>query len=209
MRDFKIIAKEGYKYLFIFVALFALSVAFGVFEWLSFILLLAVLFIFREPAQKIGSNDEYAILSPIGGKIKSIDKIWYFDTECTQIVISKSIFSSGSLRAPCDMNSVEFRQRHGLFLCSFMKAANFLNERALYICSHGRYKIAIRLVSGALSRNLYPYKFEGIKAGEKFGFMSDGTVTLILPANTRISVVVGERLKVSSLIGFFNYEGKR
>lgn len=205
----KIIAKEGYKYLLIFGFLLLAAIAFGEFQWLFFAIFLLVLFLFREPNRTIGSNDEFAILSPVDGRIKSIEKISYFDTECTQIIISKNIFGAGSLRAPCDMNLLEFKQRHGLFLCSFMKAANFLNQRALYIATSGKNKIAVRLVSGAMSRNLYTDKFDSIKAGEKFGFMSDGKVALILPANARISVVVGENLKASSLIGFFNYEGKR
>lgn len=209
MQSTKIIAKEGYKYLLIFGILFLIAIVFGEFEWLFFVILLIILFLFREPNRAISSNDEFAILSPIDGKIISIEKISYFDTECTQIVICKTIFGAGAIKAPCDMNLVEFKQRHGLFLCSFMKAANFLNERALYIAVKGKNKIALRLISGAMSRNLYAEKFDSIKAGEKFGFMSDGKVALILPANTRISVVVGERLKASSLIGFFNYEGKR
>lgn len=203
------IAKEGYKYLLIFGILFLVAIAFGEFEWLFFIILLFVLILFREPSRAIGSHDECAILSPVDGKIQSIEKISYFDTERTQIVISKTICGAGSLKAPCDMRLLEFKQRHGLFLCSFMKASNFLNERALYIGMSGKNKIAMRLISGAMSRNLYTEKFDSIKAGEKFGFMSDGKVVLILPANTRISVVVGERLKASSLIGFFNYEGER
>lgn len=209
MNSIAIIAKEAHKYIFVGVLLLILSVLIGEFEWLFFAILLVLLFLFREPKRAIGSSDDLAILSPVDGKIVGIDKISYLNEDCTQITISKCILSAGSLKAPCNATLSEFKRRHGLFLCSFMNASNFLNERAFYSCQTPHGKLFMRLISGAFSRNLYAEKFDEIKSGEKFGFMSDGKVVLILPSSTRISVVVGEKLKASSLLGFFDYKGAR
>lgn len=206
----EIVAKQGYKYILIFGLLFLLSVFFDTLWPLFFAIFVVTIFIFRNPKRERGSSDKYTILSPIDGKVKSIRRISYFGDDSIEIVISKSIFGSGSLKAPCDLNLVELKQRHGLFLCSAMKSANSLNERALYLCKHGNLKITIRTIVGALSRNLSVEKFEDLEAGDKFGFISDGLVVLILPASARISAAIGDSVKATcSVIGFFNHEDRK
>ncbi|WP_169973010.1 MULTISPECIES: phosphatidylserine decarboxylase [unclassified Campylobacter] len=206
----EIVAKQGYKYILIFSFLFLSSVFFDTLWALFLTLFVITFFIFRNPKREKGSNDEYAILSPIDGKVKSIRRISYLGDDSIEIVICKSILGSGSLKAPCDLKLVELRRRHGLFLCSTMKSSNSLNERALYLCKHGNLKIAIRTIAGALSRSLSVEKFEDLEAGDKFGFIGDGLVVLILPANARISAAIGDSVKATcSVIGFFNHEDRR
>ena len=206
----KIIAKQGCKHLLIFGFLFLLSVVLDLFWCVFLALFVATIFIFRNPKRTLGSDDEYAILSPIDGKIKSIKRISYFEKDCIEVVISNSILEAGVLRSPCDLKLAEFKRRRGLFLCSAIKSANSLNERVLYICKHGDNKLAIRIIAGAMSRNLRANKFEDLKAGEEFGFIADGNVMLILPADTRISAAIGDRVKATfGVIGFFNYKGRK
>lgn len=210
MQNLGLIAKSGYKYILIFGILFLISLAVGALECLFFAILIITIFLFRDFKRSVGSHDEYAILSPIDGKVKSVGKISYLGTDCIEVVVSKSFLGMGTLRAPCDMRLAEFRRRHGLFLCNAIKSANSLNERALYVCENGANRLAIRIIGGAMSRNLYADKFENINAGDKFGFMSDGRVVLILPADTRVSATVGDSLRASSsVIGFFNVGGKK
>ena len=148
------------------------------------------------------------MLSPVDGKIKSIDKIYYLDTQCVAITIRKGVFDAGALRAPCDMELLEVKQRHGLFLCNAMEASKNLNERALFICKNSDSKFAIRVIAGPLSNGISFQNFSRLKAGRRFGFLSSGEVILILPANTRISVSVGEKVASAGILGFFSYEEK-
>ena len=76
------VAKQGYKYIFAFGVLFLLSLALGACQILFFALFALCVFWFRNPERALGSDDEYAVLSPIDGKIKSIEKIYYFNTQC-------------------------------------------------------------------------------------------------------------------------------
>ncbi|QCD52098.1 phosphatidylserine decarboxylase [Campylobacter sp. RM16192] len=206
----EIVAKQGYKYILIFGLLFLLSVFFDTLWTLFFVIFIITLFIFRNPKREKGSSDEYAILSPIDGRVKSIRRISYLGDDSIEIIISKSVFGSGSLKAPCDIKLIELKQRHGLFLCSAIKSSNSLNERALYTCKHGNLKISIRTIVGALSRSLSVEKFEELQSGNKFGFLTDGLVVLILPISARISAAIGDRVKAtSSVIGFFNHEDRK
>ena len=107
-----------------------------------------------------------------------------------------------------DMELLEAKQRHGLFLCNAMEASKNLNERALFICKNLDNKFAIRIIAGPLSKGISFENFSRLKAGRRFGFLSSGEVILILPANARISVSVGEKVAGAGIIGFFSYEEK-
>ena len=204
MQNIGLIAKQGYKYVFVLGLLLLLALILGVCQILFFALFALCVFWFRNPERALGSDDAYAVLSPIDGKIKSIDKIYYFDTQCVAITIHKGVFDAGALRAPCDMELLEAKQRHGLFLCNVMEASKNLNERALFVCN----KFAIRVIAGSLSKGISFENFSRLKAGRRFGFLSSGEVILILPANTRISVSVGENVASAGILGFFSYEEK-
>ena len=82
MQNVGLIAKQGYKYVFVLGLLLLLALVLGVCQILFFALFALCIFWFRNPERALGSDDTYAVLSPIDGKIKSIDKIYYFDTQC-------------------------------------------------------------------------------------------------------------------------------
>ncbi|WP_304346117.1 phosphatidylserine decarboxylase [Campylobacter showae] len=208
MQNIGLIAKQGYKYVFALGLLFLLALILGACQILFFALFVLCVFWFRNPERALGSDDAYAVLSPIDGKIKSIDKIYYFDTQCVAITIRKGVFDAGALRAPCDMELLEVRRRHGLFLCNAMEASKNLNERALFVCKNLDNKFAIRVIAGPLSKGISFENFSRLKAGRRFGFLSSGEVVLILPANARISVSVGEKVASAGILGFFSYEEK-
>ena len=203
MQNIGLIAKQGYKYVFVLGLLLLLALVLGVCQILFFALFALCVFWFRNPERALGSDDAYAVLSPIDGKIKSIDKIYYFDTQCVAITIRKGVFDAGALRAPCDMELLDVKQRHGLFLCNAMEASKNLNERALFVCKNSDNKFAIRIIAGSLSKGISFENFSRLKAGRRFGFLSSGEAILILPANTRISVSVGENVASAGVLGFF------
>ena len=107
MQNVGLIAKQGYKYVFVLGLLLLLALVSGVCQILFFARFALCVFCFRNPERALGSDDAYAVLSPIDGKIKSIDKIYYFDTQCVAITIRKGVFDAGALIAPCDMELLE------------------------------------------------------------------------------------------------------
>ena len=49
----------------------------------------------------------------------------------------------------------------------------------------------------------------GLTRSERFAFLNDGEVALLLPLNTRIQVVLNDEVKAGeSVLGYFAYEGR-
>ena len=202
MKDTHIIARSGFKSVAVCGLLLIIAFVFNIFVPLFLIIFIFVIVIFRNPERINQSDDEYAVLSPIDGKIKSVEKILFRDQNCVAVTISKNIFGVGSLRSPCNINFIEKKLKHGLFLCSDV-ASNLLNERALIICKDSNDNLlAIRLIAGGLCRSLKFDKFRNLKAGRRFGFMLDGLVVLILPSVARVNVSVGQNVKALDVLGF-------
>lgn len=202
------IAKAGYKYIFIFLILFVLSLLFGILPLLFTFLFLFFLYFFRDPEREPFADDRLALLSPIDGKIKEISISKFDDNEVAKIVIQKTFFGVGTLRAVSDSKIADIKRRHGLFLCQAIKISEILNERAIIRFEKENIRFAMKIIAGAFSRSLEISNVTSLKASRKFGFLGSGEVILYLPRDTKICVSVGESVKAASLLGYFE-EGKR
>lgn len=206
MKDCYIITKFGFKPLIIILILGCISCLIGKFEWLFLILLILGVIFYRNPERETLDNDIRAVLSPIDGKIASISQVSKNNIE---IVIRKSLFGVGVLRAPCDLNDVKISKRHGLFLCNFIKICDKLNEQTNISAISINKQISINIVAGALSRHIGMCYFSSIFRSKRFGFIFDGSVSLILPSDSRIIKSVGDTIKATDLIGYLSYEDKK
>ena len=200
------IAKAGYKFILFFLILFAISALFGIAPLFFLALLLLTLYFFRDPEREPFTDDKLALLSPIDGKIKEISVSNFDDKEVAKIVISKPFFGVGTLRAISDANVTEVKKRHGLFLCQAMEISEMLNERAIIRFEKGNIKFAMKIIAGVFSRSLEIYNITSLKASRKVGCLGSGEVSLYLPRDTKICVSVGESVKATSLLGYFEEE---
>ena len=64
--------------------------------------------------------------------------------------------------------------------------------------------------AGLLSQRIALFDLEGVlKAGQRFAFLNDGEVTLLLPLDARIKVSLGDEVKSGmSVLGYFAYKAK-
>ncbi|MGP1360229.1 phosphatidylserine decarboxylase [Campylobacter sp.] len=200
------IAKAGYKYIFIFLILFVLSLLFGILPLIFTFLFLFFLYFFRDPEREPFTDDRLALLSPIDGKIKEISISKFDDNEVAKIVIQKPFFGVGTLRAVSDAKVTDIKRRHGLFLCQAMKISEILNERAIIRFEKENIRFAMKIIAGVFSRSLEIYNVSTLKASRKFGFLGSGEIVLYLPRDTKICVSVGESVKAASLLGYFEEE---
>ncbi|MBR8463453.1 phosphatidylserine decarboxylase [Campylobacter sp. faydin G-24] len=198
------VAKSSYKFIAFFAILFIVALLFDIAVIFFAVILVFVIYFFRDPEREPYTDDKLAILVPIDGRVKEISTTKFEDKEFSKVVIEKSFFGVGSLRAPCDMNVSEIRQRHGLFLCNHMKISNAMNERILYVCQNDTNEFMIRIIAGALTRSIYIKNVQSLKASRKFGFLSSGVVVMLLPKDTKICVSVGESVCSAGLLGYFN-----
>ncbi|MBD3865657.1 phosphatidylserine decarboxylase [Campylobacter fetus] len=202
MDNLRVINKYGYCSIGLFGVIFLLSLLFDTFIFLSAILLIFVVFIYRNPERLPAVESMHAILSPIDGVIEDIRKSSYNGVLYTEVVIKNSIFDSGVLRAVANLKVDEIKSKNGLNLATTSLDKNLLNNRIAYICSVGDKQVIIRINSGAMSRKIHLEKTKELKAGRRFGFILDGRVSLFLPLTTKLNVSVGNRVKAADLIGF-------
>lgn len=202
MDNLRVISKYGYCSIGLFGVIFLLSLLFDTFIFLSAILLIFVVFIYRNPERLPNVESMDAILSPIDGVIEDIRKSSYNGILYTEVVIKNSIFDSGVLRAVANLKVDEIKSKNGLNLATTSLDKNLLNNRIAYICSVGDKQVIIRINSGAMSRKIHLEKTKELKAGRRFGFILDGRVSLFLPLTTKLNVSVGNRVKAADLIGF-------
>ncbi|ALV65328.1 phosphatidylserine decarboxylase [Campylobacter fetus] len=202
MDNLRVISKYGYRSIGLFGVIFLLSLLFDTFIFLSVILLIFVVFIYRNPERLPAVESMDAILSPIDGVIEDIRKSSYNGVLYTEVVIKNSIFDSGVLRAVANLKVDEIKFKNGLNLATTSLDKNLLNNRVAYICSVGNKQVIIRINSGAISRKIHLEDIKELKVSRRFGFILDGRVSLFLPLTTKLNVSVGNSVKAADLIGF-------
>ncbi|EAK0441692.1 phosphatidylserine decarboxylase [Campylobacter lari] len=199
------IAKTGWSLLIVLAIVFAIFQFIWGFSWLLWCIFIFFIYLFR--AKKIDYiADPNTIIAPIEGKIKCIKTSSYKELgECIEVQIINNIFSQGNIIAPLDMNIEETRIRHGLFLCPFMKNTNLMGERMLFLANSKSKQWALRVIFGALNRKAHIDDFgHHLSHGQNIGFMFDGSVSLLLPKDTRICVNENDKVRIGALIGYLN-----
>ncbi|MDR0762169.1 MAG: phosphatidylserine decarboxylase [Campylobacteraceae bacterium] len=206
----QIIAKEGWRVCSIVFVLFLLSVWVHFAAFFMLVVLLFLLFIYRNPERIPAEDDPLAIIAPIDGKIAEINRCTdEFGKKSLYIKIRSLPFNVGMVRSPAAAVLSSAKTTYGLFLPSYIKEALVLNERIDIKCAKGDENFSIRLIGSTFSRKLYLSKERGnIRAGTRIAFMVDGMVELFLPFETRIKLSIGDYVKGGeSVIGYFAYKG--
>lgn len=176
------------------------------FSILLLALIVICIFLFRAPKRGLVCSDEKAIFAPMDGRVTKIENIHHKDLgECVEITIKNALYDAGNFNTPFAMSIIDIRLRHGLFLCSELKSAKMMNERAFILAKVKENKtIALRIYAGSFDRKL---KLDNIshdlKAGDRMGFLINGSISLLLPKDTRIHIGLNDEIKAGSLLGYF------
>ena len=197
------IAKEGFLSLFIVGFIFILVWIFYSFSILLFVLFLLLLFVFRIPNRSLVCTDKKAILSPIDGKVISIENVNHKDFgECIELSIENSLYNAGNIISPFCMDISEIRLKHGLFLCNEPKFKT-ISEKIFILAKSSNALVGLRICAGFFDRKLklenIAYKLE---TGDKMGFLISGNVSLLLPKDTRLHIGLNDELRAGSLLGY-------
>ena len=204
----QIIAKEGWKNIFLIMILFIVScfIDFG-FVVIFFVLLLT-LYIYRNPERIANEDDLRAIIAPLDGKIVKIDRVnnGFSDNEKSiHVVIRNLPYNTGMVRFPTNGELVDVKTIHGLFLPPFNKLSKKLNERVLMKCKKDTNSFYMKIRAGMFCRKVHLSSVRGnMKSGNRIAFIVDGSVELFLPINSRIKLSVGDYVKSGeSILGYF------
>lgn len=205
----QIIAKEGWNHCLVMLMLALIAYALSFLPWLFFFLFLATLLLYRNPERLVIEEDKNALISPVDGRISDIAKIHANDgREWLRVTIQKSLSDVGIIRAPNAMHIIEKKRRYGLPLASSSSLTKALGEKVVLSCKARDVLIKIVFYTGRWSQKIDIFDKNGyLKAGERFAFLQEGEVALLLPLDTRIKVVLNDHVKAAqSVLGYLSYK---
>ena len=202
-----IIAREGWTFLAIAVAV-ALDIHFFFgFEWALplWAIALFILQFFRDPAREI-PDDPQAVLSPADGRIVAVEKVRdpYLEREALKISVFMNVFNVHSNRSPVD-GTVKQRWYHaGSFLNAALDKASLENERnALWIETTDRQSITCVQIAGLVARRILCYVDPGVtlERGQRYGFIRFGSrVDVYLPLDAEVKAALGDKVYATESI---------
>ncbi len=202
-----IIAREGWPFIGATLLLALLVHALAAWMWALPIWLVFIFCVqfFRDPARPIPGGEK-SVLSPADGRIVAIEPVRdpWLNRDALKLSVFMNVFNVHSNRSPID-GEVRQRWYHpGKFVNADLDKASTENERnALWLRTQDGQDITCVQVAGLIARRILCYVEAGatLKRGQRYGFIRFGSrVDLYLPPETRVKVVIGEKVSASATV---------
>lgn len=176
-------------------------------SWFHFVLYVAgiwfflmVIRFFRSPVREV-KGGKSLIVSPADGRVVVVEKTFeseLFKKEMIQVSVFMSARNVHVNWFPVSGNITYYHYHPGKHLVAFNPKASLENERTTTVIEtpDGKH-ILIRQIAGAVARRVkcYPVVGEPVTQGDELGFIKFGSrVDLLLPADTRIDVSIGQNV---------------
>ena len=196
-----VIAREGWPFLGIAVAVALLVGAFAGWWW-SLPLWLAALFVlqfFRDPPRAV-PEDPAAVVAPADGRIVTVEKARdpWLERDALKISVFMNVFNVHSNRAPVDATVKQVWYHAGRFLNAALDKASLENERnALWLRTRSGADVTCVQVAGLIARRILCYVSAGaeLARGERFGFIRFGSrVDVYLPLDAQPVAAIGDKV---------------
>ena len=203
------ISSAGFKYI---ASAFLAFIIFSIFNidflaLLSFILIVAFGFIFRNPEREVPSFEKNSIVSPVDGNVISIEDIQESEY-AYKVEIDSTYLDVGVLRTPLDSRVQNVTIRRGARLAKASNLSENINENAELIFvdeNSNRVKVVHTLKRSFDDISVDIKNSQNVKQASRYGVMINGMTTLYLPKNFRLNVTLGSELEGSqTLIGYFS-----
>jgi len=202
-----LVAREGWPFLGIAVAIALLVGAFAGWWW-SLPLWLAALFVlqfFRDPPRAV-PEDPAAVLAPADGRIVAVEKARdpWLERDALKISVFMNVFNVHSNRAPVDGTVKQVWYHAGRFLNAALDKASVENERnALWLRTRSGADVTCVQVAGLIARRILCYVSAGaeLAKGERFGFIRFGSrVDVYLPPGATARAAVDDKVYAGETI---------
>lgn len=164
------------------------------------LMLLFILFFFRNPEREIPSEDG-VIVSPADGRVMDIKEIFddsFINGHAIKVTIFLSLFNVHVNRSPISGEITYRDYRPGKYIPAFKSHASDLNERNTIGIENGDLKVLVHQITGFVARRIVCWVDEEdyVEKGERFGLIKFGSCTeIIVPTNVEIMVSVGQAVK--------------
>jgi phosphatidylserine decarboxylase len=203
-------AREGYTYVLIPLALGLILLALG--YWYAAIPLLLVAafmaYFFRDP-QRTAPVESNVIVSPADGRVTRVCPLNPdSDTSSTVVSIFLSPLDVHINRAPIAGKITDVTYTKGKFLMATKEEASLVNEQNALTIEGAQMTLVCKQIAGVLARRIVCWKKAGdsLALGERFGLIKFSSRTdLILPPQVSVLVRVGDRVRGgATVIGRMN-----
>ncbi|MDP2646026.1 MAG: phosphatidylserine decarboxylase family protein [Desulfobacterales bacterium] len=204
------IARAGYSVILAagFATLIFALLGFVIPSLAGLIVTLFVCFFFRDPDRIVPDLPD-AIVSPADGRVIKAgpeENSDFFDGPCLKISIFMSVFNVHVNRVPHEGTVKKISYHPGAFFSANLDKASKRNEHnAVFLETSEGKSIGVVQIAGLIARRIicYAQKGDTLSCGQRFGLICFGSrVDVYLPADTRLHVVIGDRVKAgTSLLG--------
>jgi phosphatidylserine decarboxylase len=201
-----IVAKEGWPFLVIAVAVAAVATYFW--GWWSAPLWIAALFVlqfFRDPAREIPAG-EGLVLCPADGRVLIVGPARdpFLNRDALKISVFMNVFNVHSNRSPVDATVQTVNYSAGTFVNAALDKASSDNERnALHLRTASGTDVTCVQIAGLIARRILCYVKAGdrLTRGQRYGFIRFGSrVDVYLPPGSTPRVAIGDKVSASSTV---------
>ena len=189
------IAKEGFPFILIPLAIAAIFVVFQV--WLLAVILAFLasfmIYFFRDP-KRIIPTDSGLIVSAADGRVTRIE-----DGENSKLVsIFLSPFDVHINRSPIGGVISNITYTEGKKMPATNNEASLVNERNALVIEGGGMSVTCTQIAGILARRIvcWPKAGDNLERGQKFGLIKFSSRTdILMPGNVELEVKMGDRVR--------------
>ena len=209
------IAKEGWNYILLSLVAFIVFMVldFDYLQFLSFLALLFFAFVFRNPEREHMLYQENSVVSPVDGKVVSIEEI-DSDDYAYRVDIETTFLDVSLLRAPMNSSLHDIKIQRGARLSPTSAISKEINENAQLVFKDTRssntLKVVHTLKQSFKGIDIEMSKNQNMLQGSRYGLMINGLTSIYLPQNFRLNVSSKSELRASeTLLGYFMIEAKK
>lgn len=174
---------------------------------LSAIILVFVVYFFRDPVRIFTIDDPDYLVAPADGKVVVIEPVMeneYFHEERLQVSIFMSPFNVHANWYPCEGTILVSEHQAGNHKAAWLPKSSTENERSLVVIeTKSKAVIAVRQIAGAMARRIVTYARAGKECHRNthLGFIKLGSrVDLYLPLDTDMFVEMGDNVRGNQTI---------
>jgi phosphatidylserine decarboxylase len=174
--------------------------------WPALALTLFTVWFFRDPDRRIPPESD-VVVSPADGKViiaGPASGSAYVDGPCIKVSIFMNVFNVHVNRVPFSGTVDRVEYHPGKFFNASLDKASEHNERnALVVRTASGVRYAVVQIAGLIARRIVCAIGPGdaLERGRRYGMIRFGSrLDLYLPADTRLRVAVGDRVKAGATI---------
>jgi phosphatidylserine decarboxylase len=167
---------------------------------LVFLLVVFVLFFFRDPERAV-PPDPNIIVAAADGLVVSVEEMDEPDFALgrrQRVAIFLSVFDVHVNRSPVEGRVLKTTYKTGSFLDVRHADASTHNEALSWLLETDHGPVAVRQIAGLVARRIVAWAREGsaLERGQRFGMIRFGSRTeIFLPASCQVLVKVGDRVQ--------------